>query len=90
MGEDLPKSRRNCLKSWFKLIMIISFAHNAYKFLNTDGNTLPLVGILFNMIIILAFLFFIHHKDDLDNDKNNKLKQTHLSNILKYLKIEKI
>ena len=86
MGEDLPKSRRSCVKSWLKLIMIISFAHNTYKFLNTEGNTLPLVGTLFNMIIILAFLFIINHKDDLDNDKNNILRQTNLEQYFKIFK----
>ncbi len=86
MVEVLPKSRKSCVKIQLKLIMIISFAHNAYEFLNTDGHKLPLVGTLFNMIIILIFLFIIHHKDDLDNDKNNILKQTHLEQYFKIFK----
>ena len=85
MGEDSPKSRKSSFRSWLKLIMIISFAPNIYKLLNTDGNSLPLVGTLFNMILILAF-FITHHKDDLDNDKNIILKQTYLE---KYFKIFK-
>ena len=86
MGEDLPKSSKSSFKSWLKLIMIISFVANAYRFLNTDGNTLPLVGTLFNMILILAIFFIIHHKNDLDNDKNNILKQTYLDQYFKRFK----
>ena len=86
MGEDLPKSSKSCFKSWLKLIMIISFVANAYRFLNTDGNTLPLVGTLFNMILILAIFFIILSKNDLDNDKNNILKQKYLEQYFKRFK----
>ena len=86
MGEDPPKPRKGGFKSWLILFLLISFVVNAYKFLNTDGNTLPLVGTLFNMILVLAIFFLIHHKDDLDADKNNILKQTYLEQYFKLLK----
>ena len=63
MGEDPPKPRKSGLKNWLILFMLISFVINIYKFLNTEGNTLPLVGTLFNMILVLAIFFLIHHKD---------------------------
>ena len=86
MGEDSPKPSKSGFKSWLILFLLISFVVNAYKFLNTDGNTLPLVGTLFNMILILAIFFLIHHKDDLDDDKNNILKQTYLEQFFKLFK----
>ena len=86
MGEDPPKPRKSGFKSWLILFLLISFVVNAYKFLNTDGNTLPLVGTLFNMILVLAIFFLIHHKDDLDDDKNNILKQTYLEQYFKLFK----
>ena len=86
MGEDSPKPSKSGFKSWLILFLLISFVANAYKFLNTDGNTLPLVGTLFNMILVLAIFFLIHHKDDLDDDKNNILKQTYLEQYFKLFK----
>ena len=86
MGEDSPKPSKSGFKSWLILFLLISFVANAYKFLNTDGNTLPLVGTLFNMILVLAIFFLIHHKDDLDDDKNNILKQTYFDQYFKLFK----
>ena len=86
MGEDPPKPRKSGFKSWLILFLLISLVVNAYKFLNTNGNTLPLVGTLFNMILVLAIFFLIHHKDDLDDDKNNILKQTYLEQYFKLFK----
>ena len=86
MGEDSPKPSKSGFKSWLILFLLISFVAIAYKFLNTDGNTLPLVGTLFNMILVLAIFFLIHHKDDLDDDKNNILKQTYLEQYFKLFK----
>ena len=86
MGEDSPKPSKSGFKSWLILFLLYPFVVNAYKFLNTDGNTLPLVGTLFNMILVLAIFFLIHHKDDLDDDKNNILKQTYLEQYFKLFK----
>ena len=60
--------------------------YDAYKFLNTKGSDHPIAGTLFDMIIILAVLVFLYHKDDIAEGNKDILGQTYLE---KYFKKEK-
>ena len=53
-GERTKKIYGN---SWIVILFLCIFFYNGYAFLNTEGNSHPLVGSLFNMIIILAIFF---------------------------------
>ena len=66
--------------------LIILFFYDAYKFLNTKGSDHPIAGTLFDMIIILAALVFLYHKDEIDEGNKDILGQTYLE---KYFKKEK-
>ena len=65
------KRKDNC---FFVLITIIFFLYNCFKFLNTEGNDLPIRNILFSLIIYLALIVIFIHKDDIieEKDKNQK------------------
>ena len=47
------------------LMLILLFFLNGYKFFNTEGNDNPLLGPLFNMIIILEAIIFLFHKKEI-------------------------
>jgi len=68
---------------WIKLILIILFIHNAYVFAYTEGSNHPLLGPLFNMIIILAILIFIYHKKDIIEGNKEFIGQTFIDNYFK-------
>ena len=51
------KSKRGPAASWIIALFLFIFLYNGYTFLNTDGNDHPLVGSLFNMIIVLSIFF---------------------------------
>ena len=57
------------------LIAIIFFLYNCFKFLNTEGNDLPLPSILFSLIIYLALIVVFIHKDDILEEKDEKQKK---------------
>ena len=65
-GEE-TKSKSG--KVWIFALFIFIFLYNGYIFMNTDGNTHPLVGTLFNMIIALFVFFVIFHKEELKKEK---------------------
>ena len=73
---------------WIKLILIILFIHNAYVFAYTEGSNRPLLGPLFNMIIILAILIFIYHKKDIIEGNKEFIGQRYIDNYLKKRKIK--
>ena len=54
--------------------------------MNTKGSDHPIAGTLFDMIIILAVLVFLHHKDEIDEGNKDIIGQTYLE---KYFKKEK-
>ena len=88
-GERTKKISGN---SWIVILFLCIFFYNGYAFLNTEGNSHPLVGSLFNMIIILAIFFYIFHKEKLINKKDdaiNQTKQAYQTYLDKYFKILK-
>ena len=63
MGEEAKKSSG---KGWLISISIILFLINAWKFINHPGSEVPILTILFNMIIYLAIIILIMHKDEIE------------------------
>ena len=61
MAEESKKSSG---KGWLIAITIILFIINAWKFINNPGSEVPILSILFNMIIYLAIIILILHKDE--------------------------
>ena len=62
MAEESKKSSG---KGWLISISIILFLINAWKFINHPGSEVPILTILFNMIIYLAIIILILHKDEI-------------------------
>ena len=84
------KTKKISLNSWIAILFLGIFLYNGFAFLNTEGNSHPLVGSLFNMIIVLAIFFYIFHKDELTNKKDDaidKTKQAYQTYLDKYFKI---
>ena len=70
-------------KNWIVFILFSLFFSCVYRFLITDGNNHPLVDMLFKMILILSILVFFLHKTQIEEGKNEVMKQT---NLFKYFK----
>ena len=71
MVKELKKSSG---KGWIKAINILLFIINLRKFINNPGSEVPILSILFNMIIYLAIIILILHKDEI---KFNGFFQNH-------------
>ena len=69
MAEESKKSSG---KGWLIAITILLFIINAWKFINNPGSEVPILSILFNMIIYLAIIILILHKDEMKYKKKNK------------------
>lgn len=70
-GFSLHESRKN----WVALLLFALILFYGYRFINTDGNSHPIVDNWFKMILLLPFLVFILHKKDIEEGKNNIWKQ---------------
>ena len=70
-------------KNWIVFMLFTLFLSYMYKFLILDGNDHPLVDMLFKMILILSILVFFLHKTQIEEGKNEVMKQT---NLFKYFK----
>ena len=75
--ED-KKRKNNTMVKMVVLIAEILFLHQAFKFINTEGNTHPLLSSLFNMILFLGLIMFLVHRQELEEGKNHLIKQTTL------------
>ena len=62
MAEESKKSSG---KGRLIAITIILFIINSWKFINNPGSEVPILTILFNMIIYLAIIILILHKDEM-------------------------
>ena len=78
--EDAIKSKG---KNWIIFMLFTLFLSYMYRFLITEGNDHPLVDMLFKMILILSILVFFFHKSEIEEGKNEVMKQTSL---LKYFR----
>ena len=56
--------------SFFIITLLALFIVNAMKFLNIEGNGLPIPASLFNMIIILASALFCFYKNEIFGKKD--------------------
>ena len=78
--EDAIKSKG---KNWIVFMLFTLFLSYMYRFLITEGNDHPLVYMLFKMILILSILVFFLHKTQIEEGKNEVMKQT---NLFKYFR----
>ena len=78
--EDAIKSKG---KNWIVFMLFTLFLSYMYRFLITEGNDHPLVDMLFKMILILSILVYFFHKSEIEEGKNEVMKQTSL---LKYFR----
>ena len=62
MGEESKKSTG---KGWLMGISILLFLIDAWKFVINPGSEVPILTILFNMVIYLAIIILILHKDEM-------------------------
>ena len=62
MAEESKKSSG---KGWLISISVILFLINAWKFINNPGSEVPILTILINVIIYLAIIILILHKDEM-------------------------
>ena len=60
MGEESKKSTGKCL---LILITAILFIINVWKFINNPASEVPVLTLLFNMIIYIAIIIMILHKN---------------------------
>ncbi len=79
MGVD-QKQKKNKQNSNFLIfvVLIALFIINAIKFINAKGSDLPILSYLFNMVVIVFILVYIYHAKDLEEKKDEFMKQTHL------------
>ena len=61
----VEESKKSTGKGWLIAISILLFIINAWKFINNPGSEVPILSILFNMIIYLAIIILILHKDEI-------------------------
>ena len=73
-GETIKSNGTN----WIVFVLFAIFLSYMYRFLIADGNDHPLVDLLFKMILILSILVFFFHKTEIEEGKNEVLKQTNL------------
>ena len=69
------ESKKSTGKGWLIGISILLFLINAWKFINNPGSEVPILTILFKMIIYLAIIILIMHKDEI---KLNGYFQNHI------------
>ena len=73
----VEESKKSSGKGDIIAINILLFIINAWKFKNNPGSEVHLLSILFIMIIYLAIIILILHKDEM---KFNGLKKNSLKN----------
>ena len=64
----VEESKKSSGKGWLIAVTILLFIINAWKFINNPGSEVPILSILFNIIIYLAIIILILHKDEMKID----------------------
>ena len=77
----------NQATSNIKIVLILLFIANTYKFVIMDGNAYILLSCLFFMIIILSMLVALYHWKDIIKDKNHLLRQTQIDEYFRKIKL---
>ena len=68
----MEKNAKREIRNNFIIILLIGlFILNWYKFIATQESENPLVSTLFNMIIFMAILIFIYHKNEIIRGQKN-------------------
>ena len=78
-------SEKKIGKKWITFFLFLLILYYGIRFLSTDGNSHPLVANLFNMTILLSFLVFYFHKNDIEEGKKEVINQ---ATLFKYFKKE--
>ena len=78
-------SEKKIGKKWITFLLFLLILYYGIRFLSTDGNSHPLVANLFNMTILLSFLVFYFHKNEIEEGKKEVINQ---ATLFKYFKKE--
>ena len=73
-----PKRKKDTTSLLVVFVALIFFVYHAFRFINTAGNTHPLVDSIFNMALILGLIIILIHKKEFDEAKETLLKQSTL------------
>ena len=84
--SEQQKKKKNTGSILIVFVSAIIFLLQVFRFINTEGNTHPLVDSLFNMTIILAIIIIIIHNKYFSEVKDTLFKQTTLD---KYFNLTK-
>ena len=78
LNPEQQKKKKNTGSILIVFVSAIIFLLQVFRFINTEGNTHPLVDSLFNMTIILALIALIIHRKDFSEVKYTLFRQTTL------------
>ena len=78
LNPEQQKKKKNIGALLVVFVSSIIFLLQVFRFINTEGNTHPLVDSLFNMTIILALIALIINRKDFSEIKNTLFRQTTL------------
>ena len=67
---EQPKKKKNTGALMAVFVASIIFLFQAFGFINTEGNTHPLVDSIFNMTVILAMIILIIHIKEISEAKD--------------------
>ena len=86
LNPKQQKKKKNTGSFLVVFVSSIMFLLQVFRFINTEGNTHPLVDSLFNMTIILALIALIIHRKDFSEVKNTLFRQTTLDKYFNSIK----
>ena len=86
LNPEQQKKKKNTGSLLIVFVSAIIFLLQVFRFINTEGNTHPLVDSLFNMTIILALIALIIHRKDFSEVKNTLFRQTTLDKYFNSIK----
>ena len=86
LNPEQQKKKKNTGALLVVFVSSIMFLLQVFRFINTEGNTHPLVDNLFNMTIILSLIALIIHRKDVSEVKNTLFRQTTLDKYFNSIK----
>ena len=86
LNPEQQKKKKNTDALMVVFITSIIFLFQVFRFINTEGNTHPLLDIIFNMAIILALIIIIFQKNDFSEVKDALFRQTTLDKYFNSIK----
>ena len=86
LNPEQQKRKKNTGALMVVFIASIIFLFQVFRFINTEGNTHPLVDSIFNMRIILALIIIIFHQKDFSEVNDTLFRQATLDTYFKSIK----